>query len=348
VIFTTTPTKNKIYQEAKRLFFQHELRNGNSCPNNPEDSELLESGYVSQAQSNLMNNKETLYGLTKASETDRLEQLKNEDLAVCKRQPKLIPDSLLAEILKTGLIVTGGKGCGKSNAVKVLTSEILKRSVARVKVFDSALNWLFDFSELKYQLVTQDSDTFKVKLDNIPNCVFDLTFISDPQQINRLIRNIVALDFYDYAKMKLLTYGNISNWLVYVIEEAQNIIGSTALNSYKNRFWLKAISVGRNIGLSFIFVTQRLSDVSSKAVERCQGYLIGKTLGDNDLRKLRSIAGKELSWLVKDLPTGSFYYYNGQRRLVQFPLYRKTATPVEYIQSQPRPKTIWKRILRRA
>ena len=169
--------------------------------------------------------------------------------------------------------------------------------------------------------------------------------IDDPDQINSLTRQIVSIDFHNHARMKLLTNGQVVNWIVYIIEEAQNIIGSSALRSRRNRFWLKAISTGRNIGLSFVFIGQRLSDISTKAVERCQGYLIGKMLGDNDLRKLRGIAGKELSWLVKDLPTGSFYYYNGQRHLIQFPKFHSHGQPQQYNKPQPKQKGFWAKLL---
>lgn len=128
----------------------------------------------------------------------------------------------------------------------------------------------------------------------------------------------------------MLFNGKVVKWICYIIEEAQTIIGSNALRSRENRFWLKAISTGRNLGLSFVFITQRLADVSSKAVERCNGYLIGKTLGDNNLRKLRAVAGKQLSWLVRDLKVGEFYYYNGQQHYIKFPLYKGKHKTIMY------------------
>ena len=243
----------------------------------------------------------------------------------CQSDVKMIDDSLLNEILKTGLIVTGSKGCGKSNAVKIIISELLRTEKAKVKVFDSALNWLFDFAELEYQLIGD-----KTTLHNVDNCVYDCTLIDDPNEINSLIRTVVSVDYHNHARMKLLTNGLINKWVCYVIEEAQNIIGSNALRSRENRFWLKSISTGRNLGLSFIFITQRLSDVSAKAVERCNGYLIGKTIGDNNLRKLRSLAGKQLSWLVRDLKTGEFYYYNGQRFFMKLPLHKSNHKTIQY------------------
>jgi len=258
---------------------------------------------------------------------------------ICQGQLKVISDDLLDEILKSGLVVVASKGHGKTNAVKVITRELLSRQLAKVKVFDSALNWLFDFSDLQYQLIGEAST-----LHNIDNCIYDLTLIDDPSTINSIIRQTVTVDFHNYARMKLVTQGKVLNWIVYVIEEAQNIIGSSALRSRENRFWLKAISTGRNIGLSFIFIGQRLSDISAKAVERCQGYLIGKMLGDNDLRKLRGIAGKELSWLVKDLEVGQFYYYNGQRHLIAFPRFHSYGQPEQYTEPE-KPKGFWAKLL---
>ncbi len=235
---------------------------------------------------------------------------------VCTSQLKVIPDDLLNEVLKTGLVVVGGKGTGKSNAVKVITREILRRNIATVKIFDQALNWMFDFGHLEYQLIGELSI-----LDNIDNCIYDMTLIDDPQTINTLIRRSVSVDFHNLARLKLLSGGIVNKWILYIVEEAQNVIGSSALRGRENRFWLKAISTGRNLGLSFIFIGQRLADISSKATERCHAYLIGKMLGDNDLRKLRSITNKNLTWKVKGLEVGEFYYYNGQTELLQFPLF---------------------------
>lgn len=309
----TTPNKKQIYQEAKRLYFQHEHRNGNRTSINPEYSELFESGFIGLAQTNLMSNPESLYGLAKTS--------KSVD---CIGQVKLLDTDILTEILKTGLICSASKGHGKSNAIKIILSEILRQRLATVKIFDSALNWLFDF-DLPYQLIGD-----KTTIQNVDNQIYDLTLIDDTTEINSLIRQIVSIDYHNHARMKLLANGKVLKWTVYVVEEAQNIISSSALNGYENRFWLKAISTGRNLGLSFIFLTQRLADVSAKAIERCGGYLFGKMLGDNDLRKLRHITNKQLSWLVKDLQIGQFYYYNGTTKLLQFPLYQKTKQPQPY------------------
>lgn len=234
----------------------------------------------------------------------------------CQGQVKMISDSLLDEILKTGLIVTGSKGSGKSNSVKIIVSELLRKPNVTVKVWDSALNWLFDFEELQYQLIGDKSTLY-----NADNMIYDTTLLDDTEEINDLIQTVVRIDYHNHARMKLLTNGQVSKWICYVIEEAQNIIGSNALRSRENRFWLKAIATGRNIGLSFIFIGQRISDISAKAVERCNGYLIGKTIGANNQRKLRAICGKQLSWLARDLEVGEFYYYNGETQLIKFPLY---------------------------
>ena len=65
--------------------------------------------------------------------------------------------------------------------------------------------------------------------------------------------------------------------------------------------------------MGFIFIGQRLADISTKVVERAQGYLFGRTTGDNDLQKIRRICGKssEVHLKVSRLGLGEFIYWNG-------------------------------------
>ena len=242
-----------------------------------------------------------------------------------------ISNGLLKEVLKTGLICVGSKGCGKSNAVKVITRELLVRGLADVKVFDLALNWLFDFEQLPYQLVEDDTTIINAK-----NCIYDFTLTYNHNQINYTMQRLMKRDYHNKARMKLVCDGQIYNRLVYIIEEAQNVIGSSALRGKENHFWLKAISTSRNIGLSYIFIGQRLSDISTKAVERCNGYLLGKMTGDNDLRKVKALGGKELRRQVKQLEVGSFIYYNGDKtEQIDFPLFESYGRPKPYLETQP-------------
>jgi len=237
-----------------------------------------------------------------------------------------ISNDLLREILKTGLICVATKGHGKTNAIKVLTRELLHRGFANVKVFDLALNWLFDFEQLTYQLLEQDTDII-----NANNCIYDFTLINNQNMINHAMQHLMKVDFHNKARMKLTCDGKIYQWLVYVIEEAQNIIGSSALRGRENGFWLKAISTSRNFGLAYIFIGQRLADISTKAVERCGGYLLGKMTGDNDLRKVKALGGKELREQVKQLEVGSFIYYNGNTtQQIDFPLFESYGRPKPY------------------
>lgn len=123
-----------------------------------------------------------------------------QDLA-CQGQVKVISEDLLNEILKIGLIVSCSKGCGKSNSLKVIVSELLRLDKTRtdktvvVKVFDSALNWLFDFSELQHQLIGDKSTLY-----NVDNCIYDTTWIDDPDEIDALMREVIAVDFHNHAR----------------------------------------------------------------------------------------------------------------------------------------------------
>ncbi len=160
------------------------------------------------------------------------------------------------------------------------------------------------------------------------NLLHDVQFI-EPRMSKDTIEQIVSRDYILRQEEKRINSGNLVNWVVYVIEEAQNVIGTYALSG-KNSFWLKFVSECRNFNMTFLMITQRLADVSPKAIERCHGYLISKMTGDNDLKKLEKITGKEIVERVKRLDIGQHIYFNGEKSetiLMQFPLFKSDKNP---------------------
>lgn len=247
----------------------------------------------------------------------------------CVGQVKM--NSILTEILKGGCVISGSKGSGKTNSAKIIISEILKQQKLNkqnnieIKVMDTCLSWLFDFNHLEYQLIGDNST-----IHNIGNCIYDFSLLDNVDEINDLMKQIISIDYHNQTRMKLLT-GQVMTNILYVVEEAQIVLSSASLRRRENQIWLRCISTGRNIGQSFLFIGQRLSDISTMAIERCSGFLFGKMLGANDLRKLRSITDKKLSWLVRSLAVGEFYYYSdGQSSFVKFPLYQSSGRPIEH------------------
>jgi len=238
---------------------------------------------------------------------------------------QILPSKILNGILKGGLVIVGGKGCGKSNAGKVFTAEIIRKQPLpiQVKIFDTASNLRWDFEDIIYQEITEKTRYFYDKEDN--HVLFDIALIND-DDILKFMERVVMNDYLKQRARKAELGGHNDKWILYMVEEAQNIIGTHSLMRRSGRRLLKLFSEGRNFGLSFIFIGQRLADVSTKAIERCNGYLYGRMTGDNDLAKLKRIVGRKspiVSNVQKlDAGKGQFIFYNGMSTYnVQVPLY---------------------------
>jgi len=261
-----------------------------------------------------------------------------------------IPLEVLKDILSSGLIIIGNKKCGKSNAGKVILHQFIQKQKdfpnLKVKIFDTVFNWRYSFTSIPYILVNENNDTeeflHKIALAN-SHLIVDVDYLySDEAQ--EIIGEILEYDYLHKKQLKIANQGKITEYSLYLIEEAQNIIGTYALMRDVGKFWLKMVSEGRNMGINFIFIGQRAGDISPKAVERSQNYLIGRTLGDNNKRKVKSIAGKDVMERAEKLKVGEFIFYNGLHTyFVRFPLFKSNSKPYPY-QYKPDNKPIWKLI----
>ena len=242
-----------------------------------------------------------------------------------------LPDWFVREMFRAGLLVCGGPGTGKSNVSKVILSQLIGGSIpdVQVKITDSAQIWIHGFEPIIYQHINEDTifpNDIYLGDDHI---LYDLEFW-DFDMVRDTIGNLVSTD-YDiqrlYKKEDLM-----DNHIVWCIEEAQNILGRYVLTGNSGKRWLKLISEMRNFNISFVWIGQRISDVATQAIERVQNYLIGKSVGDNDLRKIQRICGSDsgVHEMVPRLEVGQFIYWNGSQayRVTDVPLYRPTTKPI--------------------
>jgi len=246
-----------------------------------------------------------------------------------------IPQEVVQNLLATGLLIVGGKGCGKTNACKVVLQQLLKQPNISVKAFDTVANWRFNFINIPYLELNENTinDIWEIPLTE--SMIYDIGFI-EPTMRRGIIGALVLKEKMLRREEKIINNGVLPNWIVYTIEEAQNIIGTNSISSVQGRFWLDFVSECRNYGQSFVFIGQRIADISAKAVERCQGTLVGRMTGDNDLKKLNRILGKELTDRVPYLKLGQFIYYNGEKKeslIVDFPLFKSELKPYPYKQT---------------
>ncbi|RLG41747.1 MAG: hypothetical protein DRN78_03955 [Thermoproteota archaeon] len=237
-------------------------------------------------------------------------------------------EEVINDILQTGLIVTATKGHGKSNAVMHLARLFRQKENVHLKIFDTCLNWRFKFDSIPYI----ESENIIQAIPEVKDILIDVPY-SDTMLTYLAITQIIMSEYEVKKEIKKALEGQNPYWNVYIIEEIQNIIGRNSFRGEGGRFWLKFVSEGRNFGMSYIGITQRLADVDTRIVERCKGYLIGQLIGDNDVKKIRRVCGEQIAELVKTLKVGEFIYYNGEKRKVYqiyFPKFVQQGKPEPY------------------
>lgn len=233
----------------------------------------------------------------------------------------LIPKQVLLDILSHRLNIIADPQHGKTNLSRVLVAEMVKQlSNVQVKVFDTTQVYRHNFLDT-FKCQEINNDTQKV-FDDCGGIVFDIEYMFS-QRIAQFIGNVVLIDYQRNRERKKASNGKLNDWTLYVLEEAQNSLNTHALNRLDSAVLLKSICEAANFGLSYIFIGQRAQDISTKAIERSSCYFIGKTVGDNNVRKLKGIVGKKAGIESKDglglpiheraqkLEVGQFIFWNG-------------------------------------
>lgn len=249
---------------------------------------------------------------------------------------------VLIEILKTGLLIVGGKGCGKTNTLRVLTAEIIKRQPIpiQIKMFDTACNLRWAFEPILFEEITEKT---RFVYSGNKHVIFDIDLV-EQIAIQKFITQVVLNDYLKQRQLKVQMEGNLLEWILYGLEETQNSLSRYALVRKEGKKLLKMISEARNFNQSFIIVGQRLADISTSLLERCQGYLFGRMFSDNDIQKVKRICGREsdIHEKVKKLDVGDFIYFNGTSAYeFHCPEYKVSTKPEEWKIEEKEKKT-WK------
>ena len=230
-----------------------------------------------------------------------------------KPQDMVLPDQILRNILRTGLVVPAMKAAGKSETGKTITATIIRNRPLpiQVKIFDTASNLRWNFEPILCQEITEETRFF---YNGEKDILYDINLNDDDDKLT-FMSKVVNTDYNLQRKRKTELEGHVDKFILYLVEEAQLLMGRYSLLKRIGRNVLQTLSIGRNFGMSFILIGQRLADISTSAIERCDGYLFGKLTGDNDIAKLRRIVGRK-SDIVEDvkkleLSKGQFIYFDG-------------------------------------
>ena len=332
----TMPRTDLIRTEARKLFFAD-----NPDRNNPEDSELQESGYWNLSRNSLMRSENSEYRTYIEQEAfslgyrlipkGRFEQQNYVDLK-----------TLCSEILKFGgLFVVANKGMGKTNSLYCLARELRKDVRNRVVIFETFPKWMHEFDAIPYVYiedhdVTKNDNNFKsVRHEDMKRILKihkDLLFTCAIEDIDRLsffMSKIIHI-FYRKRYLTMYKYGSeaIKENLIFVCEEAQNLFDSTILNKMVFRRLRKIYSESRNFKIHYVMASQRLQDLNTKVRARAR-LLIGKvSLDDYELKISRLLRHSQYRKEVLEFEIGKFLY-PAKDSLIRFEKFTQDGKPYE-------------------
>lgn len=259
---------------------------------------------------------------------------------------KITIDNLKKAMLRKGLVVSAEKGFGKTNALMCLVSELRAIPIvidyATQHAFKLGSQFEVKFLSEKYWLKPTIRITRPIILD------FSQT---TKKQAGEILRDVIKKEYHFrvQAVIKGFREGKTREqilkgfkWLVFCLEESQDLIGRYLK---QDDDLATAMNCGRNYKITFVYLTQRIADLNSSLVERC-AYLLGKHIGDNNLRKISRILGigrKKLKF-IETLPIGEFIFYEGSRiERLQFPKFEGFGRAYEFTRRiiKRKPKGLW-------
>jgi len=244
-------------------------------------------------------------------------------------------EDIIKKLIENGqLIIVGTKGHGKTSTAmhiirKLLNTKEHDEGMIHTLILDMVLQWRFRFDKIPYI----DHANWRFPPKDVKELLIDFPY-SDTRLIKNSIEDIVRNDYVMKRQMIEKLEGKIPLFNVYVIEEIQNILGSYSMNGVSGQFWLKMVSECRNYGMFIIGLGQRLADISTKVIERTRYYLLGATSGDNDLQKIRRMAGKQIADEVANLKKGEFIWLDRENKeyflKIYFPKFEQNGKPYPY------------------
>ena len=251
-------------------------------------------------------------------------------------------------ILNECCFISGGRRSGKTNLGILLVDRLLRNGV-QVKIIDSSRQWLKRSSVPTYIKVgsarASSYGLFAIwDLPNVWNCIYDCSRLTTAQ-LREFAQGMMEHDFQEAV---VLDEQGVRVKACYVLEECQSLIPNSALRGYSFQEISRFVTQGRNFGLSYIALTQRLASVDSNVVEISGLKYFGKTEGDNNRRKAKAWLPREYLDKAKDLKTGEFLHQYGSKITSEkVPLFQSPTRPQLYLELQkPEKPNLIQRIIK--
>jgi len=279
VIYLTTPNKHQIVEKAIELWKNDRVRaNDPSFDLTPEIEELREGGYLSSSQSALMRSPES----KNAEWLDTSKDAETSAFAVN-----------IDKLFKSNALILGSRGIGKSD----LAMMICDKANAIVIVFDPSLDWIAR-SSIKRYVKVEPYRPLDVPCESV---IYDLSLCSVLDQ-QKIVENFAKNLFEHQAQAE-----NRRQYLV-IFEEAHTYFYQNAMRSKNAVNSVRILSVGRNLDISCLLISQFASFLDKFCVKHSMTQAwFGFTREPNDLMYLKQILGSDVKELSK-LKDGEFLY----------------------------------------
>jgi hypothetical protein len=278
------PKREQVLAHARELFFQQAYRNGMQNVNTPENSELLEGGFYGQSLSELMRDK------SKAENTEWENYNENSD--------DLKFD--LEEAMKSGVLISGTTGTGKSDVAMYLTDRLMHEDII-VIVFDSSQDWQNRSSIPHYQTLTIP------RIDKIPerSAIFDISRLSVQGRQN-------LIESFSETLYRCQSMNPSRKQYFLVFEEGSSYFREGFMRGKRFSNTAMLMSEGRNYGVRFMVITQFFASIDKMSMRYMRQRYFGYTDELNDVSYIKAFLGDQ-ALKLRDLNAGEFVYYNAGR-----------------------------------
>jgi hypothetical protein len=280
---------------------------------------------------------------------------------------------LINDILEhLGIVLVAEAGHGKSFTAFTIAKEAMKRkditvvvfspstiwrrnfgSIDTVKVGTSSFNPIIPSGESEVEVIPYLRDAVHVNLDKKwsylksawleqvlrtkQHLLFEIKY-KNGRRIKHFESEVLK-SIYEMQEREIDKNPEYNHHYIVVFEEIQNAFGTYSMNADDSLELFTVFTQSRSdANIHYIAIGQRLNDISTKVVERLRP-LVGLTLGENSLRKLRAMLPEDLKERIQKLPQRHWLYLDGKANPeITIPTFTKEGKPTLLKPKIPEPQ----------
>jgi len=286
------PTKEQILVKALEMWRNDQYRQGCEALADltPEFSELSESGYISASKSELM--RDTFKNTSEEWKSYNENVESSDDLKFD-----------LEEAMKSGVLISGTTGTGKTDLAMYLTDRLMKQGITTL-IFDSSQDWQARSSVPLYQTLTIPH------IDTVPenSVIFDISRLSVQGRQN-------LIEHFSETLYRHQAMNPSRKQYFLVFEEGSSYFREGFMRGKRFSNTSMLMSEGRNYGVRFMVITQFFASIDKMAMRYMKQRYFGSTNEPRDVEYITRFFSREqkqeIGKTLRSLDAGSFLYMNG-------------------------------------